>query len=69
MSFIVCKINNKLMSIYMFNEENNKFLIDESCFYFNYPKNMKMNITEINKFKRILKEYMLYNDYIYVNWK
>lgn len=67
--FVVFKYNNKLVSIYMFNEEDGKFLIDKTCLYFIYPKEVKMNKQEKCEFYSVIKEYMLYNDDIKVNWK
>jgi len=67
--FLVFKYNNKLVSIYMFNEEDGKFLIDESCLYFVYPKEVKMKKQEKYEFYSVLKEYMLYNDDVKVDWK
>ena len=64
--FFVYKYNNKLVSIYMFDEDDGKFLIDDTCCYFIYPKEMKMNITEKNLFYQKLKEYSKYSDEIII---
>lgn len=64
--FLVYKYNDKLVSIYMFDEGNGKFLIDDTCCYFIYPKEMKMNLAEKNLFYEKLKEYSKYNDDIII---
>ena len=57
--FCVYKLNNKLVCIYMFIEDDGNFLIDNSCFNFKYPRNVKMNKKEKEQFYNVLKDYLL----------